>query len=220
MIQSSLLNELNVKHGFCGVELTFDGVNLFDSATKINEFNKKVGVQKTIFLRQVHSNKISHINSIKKSDGIIINQKNIAIALKTADCVPLLLFDDVTKTIGALHVGSKGAYRGIVENGIEEFKKFGSKNLYVAIGPSISWESYEVQDDFLKLFRREYFHFIDDKKYFDLKKCIKDKIYEFKKDFMKIVIDDVMIDTFKTNEFHSYRREKKTPLRNVSYIAT
>ena len=187
MIYSSLLKEYGVPHCFYGVELTSDGRNVFDTEQKIEEFNKNINVEKTIALRQIHSNKISYFNSIKKSDGIIINKKNIAIAIKTADCVPLLLFDDVTKTIGALHAGARGAYRGIIESGLSAFKKFGAKNLYAVIGPSIAWNSYEVQDDFLKLFPKEFFHFENNKKYFDLKKFVKSKIQRFKGDFQKLL---------------------------------
>jgi len=219
MVKSELLTHFGVNHGFFGTDLTERSHNIFDSCHEIADFSKKIGVNHTIFLNQTHSKKISHLNSVKKSDGIIIQKPNIAIALKTADCVPLLLYDDVTKTIGAIHAGARGVYRKVIEAGIEEFLKFKPQNLYAVIGPSVAKESYEVQPDFMRLFPKKYFENVDGKYYFDLKKVVKEKIMFFKGDTMKFEVEDLQIDTFKDTHFHSYRRENKTHLRNISYIA-
>jgi len=219
MVKSELLTHFGVNHGFFGTDLTERSHNIFDSCHEIADFSKKIGVNHTIFLNQTHSKKISHLNSVKKSDGIIIQKPNIAIALKTADCVPLLFYDNVTKTIGAIHAGARGVYRKVVEAGIEEFLKFKPKNLYAVIGPSIAKESYEIQNDFMHLFPKKYFENVNGKYRFDLKTIIKEKIMKFKKNIMTIEIEDLQIDTVKDTRFHSYRRENKTHLRNISYIA-
>ena len=85
-----------------------------------NKINKK---SKNIFLmHQMHSNKIIYIDknfkfSKKKikADAVITNQKKIPIAVLTADCVPILLYDKKKNMIAAIHAGWKGAYKGIIK---------------------------------------------------------------------------------------------------------
>ena len=83
-----------------------------------NKINKK---SKNIFLmHQMHSNKIIYIdknfkfNKKKiKADAVITNQKKIPIAVLTADCVPILLYDKKKNMIAAIHAGWKGAYKDL-----------------------------------------------------------------------------------------------------------
>ena len=110
-----------------------------------SKFSKKC---KNIFLvHQTHSNKFIFINkkfnSNKKrfkADAIITNQPQLPIAILTADCVPILLFDKKKNIIAAIHAGWKGAYKGIVHNVIKFMIKKGckSKNIIGAIGPAIA----------------------------------------------------------------------------------
>lgn len=219
MIKSELLSDLKVNHGFFGTDLTENKHNVFDSEQKISDFSKKIGVNHTIFLNQIHSNKISTLRSQKKSDGIIINTKNTAIALKTADCVPILLYDNETKTIGAIHAGARGVARGVVEAGLKEFLKFKPKNIYIVLGPAIAKESYEIQHDFARFFPKNCIENINEKLYLDLKKVIKEKIKTYLGDIMIKKMEDISINTYTNTLFHSYRREVRTHLRNISYIA-
>ena len=71
----------------------------------------------------------------------------------TADCVPIILYDVKSQTIGCIHAGWKGAFSGIIENTIKKFKKINSKNkIFACIGPCIGKKSYEVDLDFYKKF--------------------------------------------------------------------
>ena len=76
-------------------------------------------------MNQIHSNKIFYIKKIKKKkltgDGLITNQKGIALGILTADCIPILIYDNKQKIIAAIHVGWKGIYRNIVSNVIKFF---------------------------------------------------------------------------------------------------
>ena len=114
---------------------------------------------KSIFLlHQIQSNKFVYINkknkfkSKPKADAVITNQKNIPIGVLTADCVPILICDERTKLVAAIHAGWKGAYKGIINNVIQFMIKKGSnpKNITAAIGPAISVKNYEVKEDFKK----------------------------------------------------------------------
>ena len=102
----------------------------------------------------VFLNKNSKLKKRIKADAIITDQKRLPIAILTADCVPVLLYDYKKKIIAAIHAGWKGAYKDIVVKVINFMLKKGcnAKNINVAIGPCISQNNYNVKDDFLKKF--------------------------------------------------------------------
>ena len=173
---------------------------------------------KDIFLlNQIHSNKFVYVDenyqfkTKPKVDAVITNQKKLPIAILTADCVPILICDSQKKVIAAIHAGWKGAYKGVVERVIKFMLKKGSKpqNITAVIGPSISIDNYEVQNDFKTKFlkkdrRNKIFFKIKRKKlYFDLSKYVKSILLKNK---LK-KIEKIKIDTFDfRNKFFSARR--------------
>jgi hypothetical protein len=189
---------------------------------------------KDIFLlNQVHSNKFIYIDQKYKSkikprvDAIITNQKNLPIAVLTADCVPILICDYKKKMIAAIHAGWKGAYKGIITKVIKFMIKKGckTKNITAAIGPSISVKNYEVKCDFKKKFIKKdkknlkYFKTDNDKLYFNLTKFVHSLLLS---NNIKN-IETIKIDTFNIkNKFFSARRALKLKHkdygRNISII--
>ena len=180
--------------------------------------NKISRNSKNIFLlHQIHSNKFVFINKYskylkkKKADALITNIPKLPIAILTADCAPILIYDKQKKMIGAIHAGWKGAYKGIILKVINFMIKKGckKKNMIAVIGPCIAQKSYNVREDFKRKFlkknKRNKIFFKKRKKliYFDLTKYIKS---QFK--LMKITnLDTINIDTFpKKNNFFSARR--------------
>ncbi len=114
-----------------------------------------------ITLIQKHTNKVIIINkpvkNIKKyleieADGTITNQKNLAIGILTADCVPLLLSDEKTGFIGAIHCGWKGIYKNIIHEAISKMISLGSNinDIKVALRPSLKQKSYQVDKNFME----------------------------------------------------------------------
>ena len=85
--------------------------------------NKISKVSKNIYLlHQFHSNKFVFIgknyrlNKKKaRADAIITDQKKLPIAILTADCVPILLYDKKKEMIAAIHAGWKGAFKDIIK---------------------------------------------------------------------------------------------------------
>ena len=175
--------------------------------------------KKLLLMSQSHSNKVIVINEINKnlkqfhSDAIITKIKGLALGVITADCVPILLYDKKSETIGCIHAGWKGASSGIIENTISTFKKVNSKNkIFASIGPCIGKNSYEVSLDFYKKFmllsKKNTIYFMKKnklKKLFNLRKYIEDKLTKF-----NVIVDHVNHDTYKEkNNFFSYRRSQK-----------
>jgi YfiH family protein len=195
---------------------------------KINKSAKNI-----FLLHQIHSNKSIYIDKkykfIKrpKADAIITNQRNLPIAVLTADCVPILIYDEKNQMIAAIHAGWKGAYKGIIGKVIKFMIKKGCKlqNITAVMGPSILVKNYEVKEDFKKkLIKREkknlkYFKVNNSRLYFDLNKYVHSLLLSNK---LKN-IENLKIDTFNIkNKFFSARRALRLNHndygRNISII--
>ena len=68
------------------------------------------------------------------------------ISVLTADCSPILIYDDKREIIAAIHAGWKGAYKDIINKVIKFMIKKGCElsDMTAVIGPSISLKNYEV----------------------------------------------------------------------------
>ena len=105
-------------------------------------------------VRQIHSAIVHRINAvpahIPAGDGIITKTSGILLAIKTADCVPVLVADVKRRVVGAFHAGWRGTAARLVEKGVGEMRRqFGSKpnDLRAAIGPCIRKCCYSVGDE-------------------------------------------------------------------------
>ena len=99
-------------------------------------------------------------------DSIVTSIPHVCIAVSTADCVPILMYDPVKRAIASVHAGWRGTCSRILSNTVRLMKStFGTnpKDLVVAIGPSISPEVYEVGAELLEAFEDAKF---DVNKYF------------------------------------------------------
>lgn len=92
------------------------------------------------------------------ADAVITQQKGRWIGVRTADCVPVLLYDPKTKTIAAVHAGWRGTVKHIVRKVVEllqtEFS-VSPDDLLSMIGPSISPEAFEVGEEVAAAFVEE-----------------------------------------------------------------
>ena len=194
----------------------------------------KVKTQKKIFLlNQVHSNKFHYISKHSKlnnkleGDALITDKRNIPIAVLTADCAPILIFDKNRGMIAAIHAGWRGAYRGIIKKVIKFMiiKGCSAQNITAAVGPCISINNYQVREDFIKKFIKKdrkniiFFKKTKYKNYFNLNKYIH---FQLKSLNIK-KIDIINKDTFNAkNNFFSARRSiscnENDYGRNISII--
>jgi YfiH family protein len=89
-------------------------------------------------------------------DALITDQPGLAVAVRTADCVPVLLHDPIHRAVAAVHAGWRGAVAGIVPKTISVLtQRFGSKasSLRMAVGPSAGPCCYEVDEPVLSKLR-------------------------------------------------------------------
>lgn len=92
-----------------------------------------------------------------KADAVVTMESGLAIAISTADCVPVLFADAQAKIVGAAHAGWRGALSGVLEATLEAMERLGAERSQISacIGPAISQPSYEVGDEFEKKFLEE-----------------------------------------------------------------
>lgn len=206
---------------------------------KLQELN--INYHKICFIKQVHGNEVAVIdshkswqdlyqNSLPIADALVSNQKNIILAIITADCVPVLLFDEKNQIISATHTGYKGAKNNIVAEVLKKMQTLGANiaNISAIIGPCIRKASYQVSADFYTDFFipkniKENFFTIDpfnsDKFLFDLPGYIVQQLINLGIE----KITDTKIDTYSNPHLYcSYRRCTHLQIadfgRNISFI--
>ena len=168
-------------------------------------------------INQIHSNKIFFINNnnLNKDiygDGLITENKNIALGILTADCAPIFIFDKKKSIVCCLHSGWKGALNNIVSKGIKKIKrkKIKSQNIIVIVGPCLGFSNFEVDKKFkLKFIKkdRSYQKFFKSKNrnkdIFDLRSLIN---FQISKERIDNVFN-IRKDTYKNSHiFFSHRR--------------
>lgn len=108
---------------------------------------------------QTHSSNIKVITNkeldLSQTDALITQEKDIAISILTADCVPVIIYNAKQHVAGVVHAGWKGIVNDIVSNTIDLMQsRFGGKtsNYYAAIGPCIGTKKYEVGEEVAEKF--------------------------------------------------------------------
>ena len=87
-------------------------------------------------------------------DGLVTKTPALLLSVRTADCVPILLFDPENKVCAAVHAGWRGTVDGIGENAVKEMISHGSDpaNILAAIGPCIGSCCYQVGEEVYRAF--------------------------------------------------------------------
>ena len=83
-----------------------------------------------------------------ETDGLVTTVPRLALAVVTADCVPVLMADARAGVIAAVHAGRVGAAAGIVARALETMVDAGADvaDVSVLLGPAVSGRNYEVPE--------------------------------------------------------------------------
>jgi polyphenol oxidase len=95
----------------------------------------------------VHKEGRDRGDRLEDADILVTDDSSVALAIQTADCVPLLIGDRRTGCVAAAHAGWRGLAARVPQTAVEALgREFGSRagDLVAAIGPSISAPRYEV----------------------------------------------------------------------------
>ena len=174
-------------------------------------------------LHQVHSDVVvdagGRSGSLGEGDALIENTPGMLVAVKTADCIPVLIVDPAHRAVAAVHAGWRGAVRNITARTIEEMgKKFLSRpqDLHAAIGPGIGKCCYEVGPDVAMQFR-EYEPTLSDTTHpvhLDLADINRRQLANCGVPGSQIYMAGIC--TMCERDFHSFRRDKQQAGRMLS----
>jgi hypothetical protein len=110
--------------------------------------------QKLATLKQIHSAECvvaaGRAGVLGTGDALLENTPGAVVAVKTADCVPVLLIDPEHRAVAAVHAGWRGTVARIVPGAVAALgERFGSRaaDLHAAIGPAIGKCCYEVGEE-------------------------------------------------------------------------
>lgn len=111
------------------------------------------GVEGIVWMNQVHGDRVVTVDgpvegAVDGADGVVTTRRGLALAVVTADCVPVLLSDARAGVVAAVHAGRVGAQIGIVARAVEAMQREGARaeDVSVFLGPAVSGRNYEVPD--------------------------------------------------------------------------
>lgn len=113
---------------------------------------------------QVHQARVAVIDrpgftreDLEGFDAFVTALPGVAIGVRTADCVPVLIYDPVRRVVAAVHAGWKGTVLHIAQKAIDVMhERFGSTpaDMVVVIGPSIGPDSFQVGEEVAEQFKK------------------------------------------------------------------
>jgi hypothetical protein len=192
-----------------------------------------VNAPSLLLLQQVHGNRIftareplSHL-APGEYDGAVTDSAEIALSVVTADCLPILIYEQNKKIIGAVHAGWKGTAAGILSNALAVIKQdFGGspQDCMVLMGPALRPCCFEIQRDVLEILQErmsfwpQVINTIQNRFYFDLQLANVFQAREMGVPQGNIRTID-LCTRCKPEWFHSYRRDKSQAGRMISVIS-
>jgi YfiH family protein len=119
--------------------------------------------ERVYFLSQVHGAVALAVEGVEDRNEVVLRQgdallsrnEDVAVGVRIADCVPILIGDPSTGAALAVHAGWKGVVAGIVESAIARLREAGGSpsDAVAAIGPHITVAAFEVSEDVAEALR-------------------------------------------------------------------
>jgi hypothetical protein len=162
---------------------------------------------------------IRYENSISDTDAFITERRNVPLAIFTADCLSIFIYDSQAPAIGLVHAGWRSSKEEIVSKVVKlmqkEFNTLAG-NLSVALGPCIRSCCYEVENSFNGLFPYGLIsrnaHFYLDLAAINKRQLLDSGIRE------KNIFDSGICTSCKNKDFFSFRKEGKDCGRMMSVM--
>jgi YfiH family protein len=161
--QSSSLTKMGVIHGCtdsaAGV-LRYDWASDEEVVANREALRRNLGFADETFVlcQQVHGNGVLVVDAtvdrdpfvqLGEADAMISKLLGMVLVIKTADCVPIILFDSVSRAVAVIHSGWKGTLANVIAETVSTMTQKYETNpadIYAAIGPSICGKHYDVSE--------------------------------------------------------------------------
>ncbi|MGA4669711.1 peptidoglycan editing factor PgeF [Propionibacteriaceae bacterium Y1923] len=135
-----------------------------DVETNFERVRRALGVQAVITLDQVHGSTVldadqalldrwgrrSHLGApagqtpLVEADAVVTTLPEVALCIRVADCVPVMLADTTSGVLGAAHAGRVGFLDGVLVNTVTRMRELGARDIVAWIGPHVCGDCYEV----------------------------------------------------------------------------
>lgn len=133
-------------------------------------------------MHQTHSKDVSFVSNADHevhADAMVTTQPNLALCVKTADCLPILIGDSTNCVVASIHAGWKGVRNDIIAHAIRLMLEHGadSNKLKIHIGPSVRSCCYNVYGARAEAFKQQFseypaiFRHVGSTSYLDLAAC-------------------------------------------------
>jgi purine-nucleoside/S-methyl-5'-thioadenosine phosphorylase / adenosine deaminase len=119
---------------------------------------RAVGLPPFSLVRQVHGARVVEAEAgrdgagfsdpstaLGSADGIITTSPGMAVAVLTADCVPVAMADPRSGRLAVVHAGWRGIAAGVLHSALGSFEK--PADVRAAVGPAVGPDHYEVGED-------------------------------------------------------------------------
>lgn len=109
--------------------------------------------REVVQVHQIHGNALHRVRagrsahetlSDTKADGLITDDPNRILAVRVADCAPVLLASRDGRVVAAVHAGWRGVVAGIAQAAVDALRQDGAEDVIAAIGPCLSVEHFEI----------------------------------------------------------------------------
>jgi YfiH family protein len=87
------------------------------------------------------------VRPMPRADALVTTRTDVALCVRAADCLPVLLADQVNGVIGAAHSGRKGLYVGVVPATVQAMRALGAEHITAVLGPYACGNCYEVPEE-------------------------------------------------------------------------
>lgn len=170
VLQSRLLEGRGIRHAFStregGVSVgPFASLNVAVGpgdepdavAENLRRFCAVLGVERILQTSQVHGSTLEIVGADADprevlhhhADALATSAPGVAIGVRTADCVPVLVHDAATGEVAAIHAGWRGVAGGVVSAAVAHLaaRPASARGLVAAIGPCIGVAAFEVGEE-------------------------------------------------------------------------
>ena len=113
----------------------------------------KLGDDGVVWMNQVHGDHVVVVEgplerAVDNTDALVTTTPRLALAVVTADCVPVLMGDARAGVVAAVHAGRVGAQNGVVARTVEAMLEAGARagDISALLGPAVSGANYEVPE--------------------------------------------------------------------------
>lgn len=239
IIKSSLFNRFEkIEFGFSTkVSELFSEPFHFNMSLSVGDDEKRVRENRKLFAqelnlkteqivyqKQIHSDIITYVESggtYGESDALITDKPNVGLAISSADCSAVFIYDSIKHVIAGIHSGWRGTQKQIVAKTMQYLRREFScspNNLFAYIAPAISQKNYEVGKEVAEQFDEKYLKVKGDKFLLDVTANNYDMLREYGIPETNIEKSDLC--SFEDDKLlHSYRREGAKSGRALGIIA-